>query len=357
MEQRPTIAVSVIVPIFNTEDYLEQCLTSIANQNLDGLEILCLNDGSTDGSLEIMQKFAANDTRFRIIDKPNEGYGTTVNRGIDLAQGEYIAIVEPDDYLCGPLHEKLYALAQSCNNPDIVKSAYWTVAEADNGSKTRCGFWGRVKPSSEPFRIAQAPLLMRYHPSIWSALYRKAFLNAATIRFREVPGAGWVDNPFMVETYLKANSIIFTNDAYYCYREDRAGSSSVSIGDYRIPVDRWIEMDDIIKAEGLLDEQLLGIHAYRGFYCLSAARSAQNFNQADWSAAAQEVLLRMDPSIVARSPFISQSNKALYTELAKRELSQATRLPYYRMLAREAYWKIRQNGIHFFLQRASQRRR
>lgn len=351
MKQYRTVAVSVIVPIFNTEDYLEQCLTSIAKQTMSELEILCLNDGSTDDSLAIMQKFAAHDTRFRVIDKPNEGYGTTVNRGIELACGEYIAIVEPDDYLCGPLHEQLYALAQKYERPDIVKSAYWSVSESDDSAKVRCGFWGRIKPHQQPFRITDAPLLMRYHPSIWSALYRKEFLKATRITFKEVPGAGWVDNPFMVDTYLKANSIVYTNDAFYCYREDRTGSSSMSLGDYRIPLDRWIEMDDIIKAADIRDETIRGIHSYRGFYCIETARRAINFNEHKWRAKTQAILLKMDSHLIAQSHYISPDQKHLFEDITKTTLLDTTNRPYYQMLISEAWWKMRQNGIKSLLDR------
>ena len=93
------LEVSVIVPCFNTAQYLDQCLKSIEADDLASLEVIVLNDGSTDNSLEIMRHHERLDSRIRVIDKANQGYGATVNRGIEESRGAYIAIVEPDDYL------------------------------------------------------------------------------------------------------------------------------------------------------------------------------------------------------------------------------------------------------------------
>ena len=89
--------VSVIVPIYNAGPYLEQCLDSIVGQTHNNLEIILLNDGSTDGSLSIMQRYATTDDRIKIVDKQNQGYGATCNRGLTEATGTWISIVEPDD--------------------------------------------------------------------------------------------------------------------------------------------------------------------------------------------------------------------------------------------------------------------
>lgn len=91
--------VSVIMPVYNVGEYLEECLKSVINQTLKEIEIICVNDGSTDGSLQILNKFVELDKRIRIINKENTGYGHSVNCGIDEAQGEYIGVVETDDYI------------------------------------------------------------------------------------------------------------------------------------------------------------------------------------------------------------------------------------------------------------------
>ena len=116
--------VSVVVPIYNVEKYLRQCLDSIVNQTLKDIEIICVDDGSTDSSPEIIQEYAAKDSRVKVITKPNSGYGNSMNRGFDLAEGEYVGIVESDDYAELDMFEKLYQRAEK-NKLDVVKSGYY----------------------------------------------------------------------------------------------------------------------------------------------------------------------------------------------------------------------------------------
>ena len=122
--------VSLVVPIYNVADYLEQCLASIQSQSYTNLEIICLNDGSTDSSLALLEAYAARDGRLVIIDKENEGYGATCNRGFAAAHGSWVGIVEPDDYLEPTMVQELVDLIQANGGEDqvdIARSAYWRV--------------------------------------------------------------------------------------------------------------------------------------------------------------------------------------------------------------------------------------
>jgi len=100
--------VSVVVPVYNVEPYLRTCMESITRQTLRDLEIICVNDGSKDGSLAILKEFAEKDPRIVLIDQPNGGYGKAMNAGIDRATGEYLGIVEPDDFIALTMYEDLY---------------------------------------------------------------------------------------------------------------------------------------------------------------------------------------------------------------------------------------------------------
>ena len=99
---------SILVPCYNTEKYLPQCLDCILAQTLKDIEIICVNDGSTDSTLDILKSYQRKDSRITIIDKINTGYGDSLNRAIELANGEYIGIVEPDDYLDVEMYKTLY---------------------------------------------------------------------------------------------------------------------------------------------------------------------------------------------------------------------------------------------------------
>ena len=104
----PAVDVTVVIPCYNTEAYLDEALTSAEQNDCVALEILVLNDGSTDGSLEIMRAHEAADPRVRVIDKQNQGYGASVNRGIDEARGTYVAILEPDDWVEPHMYDDLF---------------------------------------------------------------------------------------------------------------------------------------------------------------------------------------------------------------------------------------------------------
>ena len=115
--------VSVIVPVYNTEKYLTKCLDSLTNQTLSDIEIICINDASTDGSLKILQEYALRDDRIKVIDlKENGGVSKARNTGIDSATGEYIGFVDSDDFVDLDFYERLYNKAIE-TNADVVKGA------------------------------------------------------------------------------------------------------------------------------------------------------------------------------------------------------------------------------------------
>ena len=106
------IKVSVIVPVFNTEKYKEKCLNSLINQTLQDIEIICVNDGSTDKSADIIKKFANKDSRFKLINQENKKQGAARNTGMKIAKGEYIGFVDSDDWVDLEYYEKLYNAAK-----------------------------------------------------------------------------------------------------------------------------------------------------------------------------------------------------------------------------------------------------
>lgn len=115
------VDVSVLVPVYNVKPYLRQCLDSLKAQTLGSIEFVCIDDGSTDGSGEILDAYAAGDARFRVIHKANSGYGASMNVGLRAAQGKYIGIVESDDFADAGMFEALHEAAEA-QQSDIVKS-------------------------------------------------------------------------------------------------------------------------------------------------------------------------------------------------------------------------------------------
>lgn len=124
MENAPLI--SVIVPVYNAQDYLPQCLDCLVNQDFPRLEILCINDGSADGSLAILNKYAAQDARFRVTDQPNAGVSAARNAGLALCRGQYLLFVDADDWIDPSFCSQLYQAAQK-HQADAVMCGYMKV--------------------------------------------------------------------------------------------------------------------------------------------------------------------------------------------------------------------------------------
>lgn len=214
--------VSIIVPIYNVEKYLKECLNSLINQTLKDIEIICVNDGSTDSSTQILEEYKAIDNRIIVINKPNSGYGHTMNTGLEKASGDYVGIVESDDFVKKTMFEDLYNLAVK-NNADVVKSDYTYYL----GSKKQARKAGKISKwkSNKIIQAKNDTSILKIQPSIWSAIYNREFLNKHQIRFLETPGASYQDTSFAFKTTTLAERFFMTDKSYVFYRQDNESSS------------------------------------------------------------------------------------------------------------------------------------
>lgn len=213
--------ISILVPICNVEKYLAQCLDSLVSQTLREIEIICINDGSTDGSLSIIKEFASKDSRIVVIDKPNSGYGDSMNCGLSIAKGDYIGIVESDDFADAAMFEKLYQLTDN-GSIDIVRSNYYRYWDTKGDAEV---FEANISQYDKLITLSDEPGLLLMSPAIWSAIYRKALLLKNDIRFLPTPGASYQDTSFFIKTLCKAQKIVCTKDKFLHYRQDNATSS------------------------------------------------------------------------------------------------------------------------------------
>ena len=338
------IDVSIVVPCYNVERWVEQALDSVRQNDRARVEFILVNDGSTDGTLEILRRYPGIDERFRVIDKPNAGYGAGVNRGFSEACGRYVGILEPDDYVLPHMYDAMYELAQGWGWPDVVKSSHWRVLGAGTADERRehALSWHRLHPARQPFVIEECPRLLQYHPSIWSALYRRDWLVDRGIRFREVPGAGWVDNPFLFETLCQASSIVYTDDAWYCYREEAPGSSSATC-DVALSLERWNDMADVVERLGIADQGVLRALYTVGYEYVREAidRGALKDGNAELVLG---VLRRMRPDVVDRMPYLPLEFKRTYAELTGNHGLHFSKFPHYRAMAEDLVAGVRHHG-------------
>lgn len=224
-----TPKVSILVSIYNNEIYLNECIDSIINQTLKDIEIILLDDGSTDNSPQICDEYAKKDKRVKVIHKPNSGYGATMNVGIDNSTGEYIGIVESDDYVELDMFETLYNTAkQDGQSIDFIKSNY----NVFYGDKNKRMFKKNnkevynINDYNKTIHLIEHPDMLAYDPhEIWSSIYRRQYIIDNNIRFNETPGASYQDTGFSIQNYLLSKTFYAINKAFYNLRRDNPNSS------------------------------------------------------------------------------------------------------------------------------------
>ncbi|MBP3316377.1 MAG: glycosyltransferase [Alphaproteobacteria bacterium] len=208
--------VSVILPCYNVGKYIERCLACLINQTLTDIEIICVNDKSTDNTWDIISQYANDDKRIVAIDlKQNSGAAIARNTGMDIASGEYIGFVDPDDYVDHNFFEELYACAIK-NNSDVVKGNV-RITDSNTGNVTMSAWHNVIKQN-----------IVSFTAHFWSAIYKRTFIHKHNIRF---PGEIHTsqDAVFLCIVALNSPVITFVDNVFYNYLYRRPGSLDSSI--------------------------------------------------------------------------------------------------------------------------------
>ena len=214
--------ISVIIPVYNAEQYLEEAINSLLNQTLADFELICVNDGSKDNSLKMLQEYAKDDSRFKIIDQPNAGCGASRNRALKEACGEYIYFFDPDDFISEEAFEKLYNNAVN-NKSDLVIFKIARFKEGYDIDYSNPGFNLESVFKNKNFNnftfnykdVKRFVLNRSFAP--WTKLYKKEFLDKYyDIRFPI--NLAYDDVPFHIQSMLRAEKISFIPEFFYFYR-------------------------------------------------------------------------------------------------------------------------------------------
>lgn len=223
------INISVIIPSYNVVRYIRQCIDSVLSQNFGWVEVICVDAWSTDGTLEIINEYAANDNRVRLFCSDYKSYGKQVNIGIEAARGEYISIIESDDYVDDDMLRHLYWHAIN-RGVQIVKGQYYQTFELDFDHivEKEIQYMPRGVRSGIAFIPDYIPIIHKTDDYIWNGLYQKSFLDKYTIRFNETPGAAYQDISFQQKILNHAESMVYLRNTFYHYRVTRQGASSLN---------------------------------------------------------------------------------------------------------------------------------
>ncbi len=253
------IKVSVLVYVLNGISYADRCLRSVMGQTLGEIEILVIDGGSTDGTLELAEELARKDPRIRIIHS-GPGVGRQFNTGLREACGEYIGICESDDFLLPDMYERQYRIAREFDL-DMLRADAWHFF----GPEGRESFlpavlskqqelYGRVLDLREDTRVVSLGI-----NSFWSGIYRRQFLLEQGIMMNETGGASYQDVTFSFLTVVKAGRAMLSREAFYCYRLDNSGSSVNSPRGMDLLGREYRLLKERLGAEGLFSR-------YRGIY-------------------------------------------------------------------------------------------
>ena len=217
--------ISVIMPIYNAGKYLFKSIGSIQAQTVQDFEIIAVDDGSTDDSLEILKGLAIEDNRIKVISREEKGYAITMNEALDAATGDYVLNIDPDDWIEPNMFERM--LSEMDDDVDFVKCAF--VFELPEGKQEEYYY------SDEPIefcpRMLPPELKMRFFTSqvaIWSCLIRRSFIEEHHIRLNPTPGAAYQDAAFIFQINACAEKVRIITDVLYHYNKTNANASTAS---------------------------------------------------------------------------------------------------------------------------------
>lgn len=243
--------ISIIVPVYNVENYVEQCLRSICNQTINDIEIIIVNDGSEDNSISKIKEIK--DYRIKIINQKNKGLSSARNTGLKYAIGDYIAFVDSDDFVgINTAYEDMYNIALKDNSDVVSGDAVWYYSESDRRIKEKSkNFIYDTPINGEEFLLTVLRANAIYVP-VWFNLYKRDFLINNNLLFKE--GVYHEDEWFTHRVLLKAERISIYNKQFYMYRQQRPGSITNTLSEKRYL--------DIIQSCFENEKQLININNY-----------------------------------------------------------------------------------------------
>lgn len=298
--------VSIIVPVFNVERYLRQCLDSLRVQTLEDIEIICVDDGSTDDSLAILREYERLDSRFKVITKPNAGYGHTMNRGFAAASAPYVGVLESDDFCAPNMCEDLYRAACSLG-VDIVRAdlmLYWSQPE----ERTDLAHYVIADDCGELFDPRMHKRCFLLPPALCCMLVRRNLIVDNDLRLLETPGASYQDTSFSFKLWACARKAVMLSDAYVYYRQDNESSSINQPGKLYCVPEEYHELERFLLDDTQRFKALLPLMWRRKFgaYFWNYERIAPEYHEEFATYASHEFRNAYDQSLLNPTLFSSE---------------------------------------------------
>lgn len=253
--------ISIIIPVYNQGNFLNRCLDSVANQTLNEIEIICVNDGSTDNSSEILEEYAKKDSRFKIIHQKNYGLGMAKNNAMSQSKGEFILFLEADDWIEQNMCKRLYAHATQLNSDLVIFDTLW---HTKNGKISEYsyfpnnGFTENYKSFTFDYHFIKNQLMIGNLGTIWSKFYKSSLIKNNNIQFPEHKIYNNVE--FHFKAILLAKNISYIPETFYHYTRLNKPSLQTSFRDGKdelIWLDVLYEIYNVFTENNLMNEMRL----------------------------------------------------------------------------------------------------
>lgn len=207
------IKVSVVIPVYNVEKYIRQCLDSVINQTLKDIEIICINDGSKDNTLKILEEYSQKDSRIVLIDKENEGLSAARNQGTELARGEYISYIDSDDWVDTHYLEALYNAAKKYNS-DVACSSIIRVTGGRRRNKLIYKKEEFTRDIDKKNELTNVPI----YSYVWNKIYKRDKLIQSGVKFPI--GRVYEDIIWSIQAIYYLDGVVTVPSAIYYYRKN-----------------------------------------------------------------------------------------------------------------------------------------
>lgn len=261
------IKFSVIISVYNVEKFLRECLNSITSQTLKNFEVICIDDGSTDNSLRILQEYANKDSRFKVISQENQGQGIARNRAMDIAQGEYLFFIDPDDFIEPKTLASIYDKFRQ-TDADIVQFDFATCRENGEYSGTK-SYKKRLKKKFDyslknnqifNWQDVKKKNIQEMSLCVWDKAYKTTLIKQHNIKF--APNKNGEDHIFSISANLLAKKIVYISKTFYHYRT-RLGSAVNKASDDNFCIFDNIELlKNFLISNNLFDEYRASFEEY-----------------------------------------------------------------------------------------------
>jgi len=298
------VKISVLIPVYNASEYLNESISSILNQSFRDIELICVNDGSKDNSLSMLNDFAAKDSRVKVIDKENGGCGSARNRALEEAKGEYVYFFDPDDIVEENTLELAYDSAIKNDSDLVIFKA--NIFDSNGISNKEIFFYYDQSINENQFGSLSfediKPYVLKGGYAPWSKLYKKELLDSYD-DFKFDLGIAFDDVPFHVKSMIRAKKISFVNEYLYHYRVDNVNSvnSTASNG---FDIFKIIDIvENILRKENCFEVLKKEFYFFNVVHILLYII---NTNSAKYYELAREKFLKIDKKYVENNPDITR---------------------------------------------------